>query len=264
MADHRSAQDLLHAFLRPPPAVVRDSGGEHSLLEQAERGRLRIFPGTENDIEEISYYRWGDSRRQILCLHGWGGKGAQFFAFIPALLEAGFSVIGFDAPAHGRSTGCYASGPAFARAAQEVARCMGPVSGILAHSLGTVAAVIAMDGGLEVTAAVLLAPLGFVAPLLETFIRNQQISEVQADLLRQAFQVRYPQRVLSVPEMARSASARALILHDVNDQDIPIEQARQIAEAWPGSEFVALSGVGHWRILRAREVIRRATAFFAR
>jgi pimeloyl-ACP methyl ester carboxylesterase len=263
VADYRSTKDLLEAFLSPPPTIVRASGREHSLVEQAEKGRLQIVPGTENDIEEISYYRWGNRSRQILCFHGWGGKAVQFFAFIPPLLESGFSVIAFDAPAHGRSSGCYASGPAFARAAREVARAMGPVTGILAYSLGAAAAVIAMDSGLTVSKAVLLAPMGFIAPLLETFIMKQQLTDAQADLLRQAFQARYPQRVLSVPEIVPGASTRALIFHDPNDQDIPIEDARQITQAWSGSEFVALSGVGHWRILRTKKVIGRAIAFFA-
>jgi pimeloyl-ACP methyl ester carboxylesterase len=110
----------LQEFLRPP-APLRNLKREEAILAQAEMSRLRIVPGTENDVEEVAVYRWGKADRRILLVHGWGGKAAQFFSFVGPLLESGFEVIGFDAPAHGLSSGTFASGPAFARAARMIA-----------------------------------------------------------------------------------------------------------------------------------------------
>src|SRR5258708_20010613 len=45
----------------------------------------------------IAAWRFGDEDRPaIVVAHGWGGRGAQLRAFLPALLEPGFPVVLFD------------------------------------------------------------------------------------------------------------------------------------------------------------------------
>ena len=47
---------------------------------------------------------WGDGAAgTIYLVHGWGGRGSQFAAMVPPLVEAGHRVVMFDAPAHGDS-----------------------------------------------------------------------------------------------------------------------------------------------------------------
>jgi pimeloyl-ACP methyl ester carboxylesterase len=53
----------------------------------------------------------------------------------------------------------------------------------------------------------------------------------------------------------------ALVIHDVDDAGVPWQQGRQIAEAWPGAQFVKTQGLGHNRILRDPAVIGRVVAF---
>src|SRR5260370_36306027 len=93
----------LQEFLRTPPPL-RNLKREEAILERADVSRLRIVPGTENDIEEVAVYRWGKADRRILLVHGWGGKAAQFFSFVGPLLQSGFEVIPFFAPAHPASS----------------------------------------------------------------------------------------------------------------------------------------------------------------
>ena len=40
-----------------------------------------------------------------LLVHGWEGRGAQLGSLVGPLVEAGLSVVAFDAPAHGDSPG---------------------------------------------------------------------------------------------------------------------------------------------------------------
>src|SRR5260221_8931856 len=107
----------LQEFLRPPPPL-RNLKREEAILERADVSRLRIVPGTENDIEEVAVYRWGKADRRILLVHGWGGKGAQFFLFVGPLLQSGFEVVAFYGSGHGVSSGAFASGAAFGRTAR--------------------------------------------------------------------------------------------------------------------------------------------------
>jgi pimeloyl-ACP methyl ester carboxylesterase len=53
-----------------------------------------------------------------------------------ALVGAGFRVVAYDAPAHGESTGRFASLPEFARALADVAEALGKIHGLFGHSLG--------------------------------------------------------------------------------------------------------------------------------
>jgi pimeloyl-ACP methyl ester carboxylesterase len=247
----------LQEFLRPPPPL-RNLKREEAILEQAAVSRLRIVPGTENDVEEVAVYRWGKADRRILLVHGWGGKAAQFFSFIGPLLDSGFEVIAFDAPAHGISSGTFASGPAFARAARMIAG--GPVHGIIAHSLGAAGSVIALTQGLVAGRVVFLAPAAFIESLLEEFIRLRQIPEPVAVELRQRFAARYSTEVVSVPLMTRAFRIPVLIFHDPNDRDIPFLHGQAIAAAWPSAELIPAS-VGHWRIMRDQTVIERTVQF---
>jgi len=247
-------------FLRPPK-VERELRKEAEILEKAEIKTILISPGTENPEERIVYYRWGNGSRRVLLVHGWAGKAAQYFNFIPYLVEADFEVISFDAPAHGRSSGELASGPAFARAAREVVDAAGSVDFAIAHSLGAAALSIAISRGMHVEKAVLLAPMAFVMPLLNDFMTSRDMRVDEREQLTSMFQNRYRNKVISVPDMARNFQTRVLILHDPEDQELPYKQAEAIAEAWPDAELVNTPNVGHWRILRSKEVIERSIAF---
>jgi len=250
----------LQEFLRPPPAL-RQLKRETEILAMANHAELTLRPGTENREEQIIYYRWGSGSKRVLLVHGWGGRAAQFFALIPRLVDAGFEVIAFDAPAHGASSGSFASGPAFARAARAVAG--EAVYGIIAHSLGAAGSTIALAQGLSANRVVFLAPAALIGSLLEEFIRLRQIPEPVAAELRQRFAARYSAEVVSVPLMARRFDAPLLIFHDPEDRDLPFSHSEAIAAAWPGAELIASSRAGHWRIMRDRAVIERAIRFLS-
>jgi len=251
----------LQEFLRPPPPL-RNLQREQVALARAEVSRLKIVPGTENEVEEIAAYRWGQADRRILLVHGWGGKATQFFPFIEPLRQSGFEVIAFDAPAHGASSGVFASGPAFARAARAIAG--GPVHGIVAHSLGAAGSAIALSQGFVAQRVVFLAPAALINPLLEEFIRLHQLPEPVAVELRQRFAARYSARIVAVPLIAKSFDIPLLIFHDPEDRDLPFAHGEAIAATWPGAKLVRASGIGHWRIMRDRSVIEQVVSFLAR
>ena len=50
----------------------------------------------------------------ILCIHGWEGRGTNFYKFIPKLTKNGFRVLAPDFPMHGKTggeeTGCHVFG----------------------------------------------------------------------------------------------------------------------------------------------------------
>jgi pimeloyl-ACP methyl ester carboxylesterase len=255
------ASIALADYLKPPPPP-RDLRNEVKLLEAAERGNLLVDPGVENPTESIEYYFWGSGSRRVLLVHGWGGKAIQFFGFVPALLEAGFQVIAFDAPAHGRSTGTFASGPGFASAASVVAAKFGQLDGVVAHSIGGAATIIALTESMRALRVVLLAPMAFVTPSLENFARKRNYSpDLTAELFR-LFREKYPARILDMPTLVDEFHFPALIIHDPDDPDVPFSDGRAIADRWPKARLLPAPRLGHWSILRNRQVIQTSVDFF--
>ena len=55
--------------------------------------------------KKVMVYTYGYSKRKVLLVHGWSGRGTQLYKIADKLLENGFMTISFDAPADGKSPG---------------------------------------------------------------------------------------------------------------------------------------------------------------
>ncbi|GLH74685.1 hypothetical protein GETHLI_31870 [Geothrix limicola] len=229
--------------------------------EREARRRGRPFHFLSKGLR-LRGHAWGEGPA-ILCLHGWEGRGTQFHAFIEPLTQAGFSLLAFDQPGHGGSEG-RRSGPLdWAQAIQDLVHQVGPIHGLIAHSLGAAGAAIAMDHGVPVPRAVFLAPPAQPDPYFEHLL----------DLLgfppsehAKAF-VAYLQRTGLPPErvrlrsLASRLSSPLLVIHDRGDRDVPWSDGAAIASAWPSATLHITEGLGHRRILRDASVIEKTVAF---
>jgi pimeloyl-ACP methyl ester carboxylesterase len=241
-------------FCRPPRHEPRAS--EEAFLATGERFTVR----SEN--QEIAVWSWG-SGPVVAMTHGWGGRAGRFSSMAGALVASGFRVVLFDAPAHGASMGRQASLPQFSRALLEVGAAVGPVYGLVGHSLGGAAVSLAMHQGLAAERAVLLAPPADVFLFSHAFAEHLRIPPRARSVMQQNLETRLQVswEELHIPTLARSMKADALIIHDQQDPDVPHEHGRQIADAWPGAQLFTTNGLGHRAILRNPEVIRRTLAF---
>ncbi len=93
--------------------------------------------------ENIAVWDWGEGPT-VLLVHGWNGCAAQMSRFIEPLVRAGYYVVAPDLPAHGASSGRRTNLFEFAEAIALLGRRVGPVHGVIAHSLGAAAAAISL------------------------------------------------------------------------------------------------------------------------
>ena len=114
------------------------------------------------------------ARGTVLLVHGWEGRASQLGAFVPSLLDFGFTVVGADAPGHGRSPGEAVDLMTYADVIGAVARAAGPVRAIhYAHSFGAAATTLALEGEhLSVDAAVLVSPPCALDKFADTFAKT--------------------------------------------------------------------------------------------
>jgi len=248
-----------HLFCTPPrhphPDVEKDwiARGE-SFEVTARRAR-------------VAAWRWGGARtRRVLLVHGWGGRGTQLHAFIQPLLDAGYEVIAFDAPAHGFSESRYASMLHFAQAIQAVADSVGGVHGVIAHSLGGAATNLALARGWikAVRVVTIAAPTDFDA-YSRYFARQMNVSDKVRDAMQKHLERRlgFTWKDLEGGLLATRHATPALIIHDRGDKEVPFSAAERIAAHWQGSLLLPTEKLGHRRILRDAVVVARSVEFMS-
>jgi pimeloyl-ACP methyl ester carboxylesterase len=241
-------------FCRPPRHQPR--AGDEAFLETGRRFSV------VSEAQELAAWEWGQGPT-IVLVHGWGSRAGRFSGMARALAEAGFRVVAYDGPAHGRSTGRLASLPEFARALGAVTRSVGPVYGLVGHSLGGAAVTLALRDELDAQRVVLLATPADVTRFSTAFADHFRLSPGTRLALQRNLETRLKTRwdELHLPTIARSLRASALLLHDREDDDVPYSQAEEIVRAWPGARLVLTSGLGHRAILRDPIVVRRTVGF---
>jgi pimeloyl-ACP methyl ester carboxylesterase len=247
-------------FRRPPRQPK--TRAQRQILAQATRCQVTL-----NDTR-VTAWRWdaaAPSRGRILLVHGWGGHGARLAAFVKPLLASGFSVVSFDAPAHGESEGAYASVPEFVDALLALEAAEGPFTGLVTHSVGGMAAALAFQRGLQAKAAVFLAPPASPDRYSRRFARFYGFPGDVHDSMKSRFESRYRMRWsdFRIAEVVGSVPTQLLVFHDRRDTCVPLGEARAIVGAWRGARLVETMGLGHHRILRDPDVVRQAVAFFA-
>jgi pimeloyl-ACP methyl ester carboxylesterase len=211
--------------------------------------------------KRIASWTWGAGSR-VLLAHGWEGSGRDMVPMATALVERGRSVTLFDMPAHGRSEGRTTTLPEMADAVGAVARATGTPDAIVGHSLGAAAAVLALRDGLGASAAALLAPVAEPWLFLRRLADLLAFSEARYDGLVAQIQARAGIAIHAIDgaTAARSLTARALILHDPADRQVPFSQGEALANAWRGANLHRMQGLGHRRLLYDPQAVMRVVA----
>jgi pimeloyl-ACP methyl ester carboxylesterase len=206
---------------------------------------------------------WG-AGPTVLLVHGWNGRGVQLGAFAPALVKAGYRVVTFDTPAHGRSPGNATNLPEISEAIQEIAQACGPVHAVIGHSFGVACTLFAVQQGLQLNRIAAISPPHNVRGLTQKFFTALDIDTPVQEIFNKKFEMNFGADLwerFSPEVLARQLSVPGLIVHDQDDRDVPHAEGEAVAQAWPGAQFVCTKGLGHRRILRDPEVIARVTAF---
>jgi pimeloyl-ACP methyl ester carboxylesterase len=198
----------------------------------------------------------------VILLHGWTGRATAMSGLVQPLLDAGLRVVAFDLPAHGNSTGATLDLPTGVASLAAVARAVGPVEAIVAHSFGGSIALAALAGTLPAQPRVVARRLVLIAPPSSM----QEVARWFADRIGlgprglRALEARI-HAVAGVPVTAFAGAAQlqryggpTLLLHCRNDREVPFAHAQALADADPSVRLEALAGLGHRRILTAPRV----------
>jgi pimeloyl-ACP methyl ester carboxylesterase len=212
----------------------------------------------------LAAWQWGTGPA-VLLVHGWEGRGAQLGALVDPLVQAGYRVVTFDAPAHGDSPGSLATIADFRDAVSAMYRHAHHLHGIVAHSLGCPATALALHDGVKTDSLVFLAGPATLEPAFLEFSRRLNLSDQATEAFKHhaAESTGIDFASLRAAALAPPCPPPLLVVHDRSDRAVPTSDGQEIVEHWPGATLWLTEGLGHQRILRDAEVVRRATDFVA-
>ncbi len=172
----------------------------------------------------------------MVLVHGWGSRAGRFSVDGGRAGRGGLSGRGVRRSGARRSTGRFASLPEFARALRAVSDEVGPVHGVVGHSLGGAAVTLALRDGLAAERVVLLAAPADVVRFSTAFADHLRLTPVTRAAMRRNLETRLRMRwdELHLPTIARSLRTAALVVHDRDDADVPYGQADEIARGLAG------------------------------
>jgi pimeloyl-ACP methyl ester carboxylesterase len=277
-----AARFALALFTIPVPQVVSPEA----------RAVLRVAAATTVSVggEPVRVFRWqangppaanaaharpidstsgsGGARPTVLLAHGWSSRAARLTAFVEPLRRAGFSVVAFDAPAHGESSGVQLDMSSYVDALRTVIERAGPVHGIIGHSFGGRASLLLLAAAqlTDVRAIALLAVPPDVSYMLEQFKLVLNLRRDVQHLLDRAFAARFgaPPERHSPEEHAHPIRTSTLLLHDSDDDVAPIAHACALARQLPTAQLIITRGLNHCGLLTHPPAIDAITAFMTK
>ena len=213
--------------------------------------------------KEIVVYSYGNSNKKILLVHGWSGRGTQLVKIADAFLENGYSTISFDAPAHGKSGTKTTLMLEFIESILEIEKSYGPFEFAVGHSLGGMAILNAIKKGMQVKKTVVIGCGNSVVNIVNTFVDKIGLPNKVAVMMRNSFEKKhhFDMESFSAYVAAKEVKIPVLVIHDNNDEDIPVSEAYHLAENLSDKEVLITNNLGHRKILGDSNVIAKIVEF---
>ncbi|MFB2772490.1 alpha/beta fold hydrolase [Pelatocladus sp. BLCC-F211] len=251
---------VFYLFCRPSsPAAIGRSQIE--MMTSAYRYHISI------NGKQVAVYRWGDGTNPVLLVHGWGSRAASFTKLAKKLLDAEYSPIAFDAPAHGESDGKTTTILEYEEICKQLSQEYGRFSAVIGHSFGILGLFKALKSSVLVDKVVSISGVCDFSFLEQEFSRKLRLSHpVQENLKKRIENLFAPIKdiwqTFSVNYNAGKISVPVLIVYDDDDDVVPQEQTMKIFNAYNHhSEIYKTQNLGHQRILLSKDVIQKIVNF---
>jgi pimeloyl-ACP methyl ester carboxylesterase len=187
----------------------------------------------------------------IIVLHGWGGNASLMLPLAAHLHHAGFHALFLDARNHGLSEhDTFASMPRFAEDLEAgvgwlEARPLVSSIGVIGHSVGAGAAILAASRGDQFGAVVSVSSLAHPGEMMSR--QMARIPRPIPALLLRAVQrtIGYRFDEFAPRERLGSVAAPVMLVHGDADDVVPISSLWDLADAHPGAEILVVPDGDH-------------------
>ena len=232
---------------------------ELMMRESAKKNILSI----DTIRKKIMVYIYGYSKKKILLVHGWSGRGTQLYSIADKILENKMMVISFDAPAHGLSDGSATSLVEFMKCIRQLEKEYGPFDAAIGHSLGGMALINAVTTGLKLNNLVVIGADNSIIEILKSNVEKFSLKPIIADKLIGLVNKRLAIDIkdYSSQNVAKNVDIPTLVIHDSGDKYVEVSNALSIRQSLKKGELLITNGLGHHKILKDPETNQRIIDF---
>jgi pimeloyl-ACP methyl ester carboxylesterase len=229
-------------------------------MADASQKKVLHVTSINKDIHVLSY---GFSDKKVLLAHGWAGRSTQLVMIANTLLEKGFMVISFDAPAHGKSTGKKTNLLEYIETIYCFHKEFGPFEAAIGHSFGAMAIMNAQANATLFKCLVTIGSGDKVADILINFAKNLGLDALFGQKLLHYFQKQRNLHLTSydASEAAKKVKAPTLVIHDAMDGDVFVSCAINIRQNLEKGKLYITNGLGHTKILRDKNITQKIVHF---
>lgn len=235
------------------PRRLRRPIPEEAVLLSAKRSSVAYLG------EDLPVWSWGEGPT-VLLVHGWEGRGSQLArAYVEPLTERGYRVVAFDMPGHGDAPSSLMSVIDFSEVIQRVARALGPIHAIVAHSVAGAATVIAQSQAHLADRLVIIAAPLHPRDFFRGYVDALELSTTMEQRVLARLEARYGISLVDVDTQRHAplVEVPVLVVHDVEDPAVPYAHGAALAAALPKATLLSTHGLAHQRVLRAEQVVTR-------
>ena len=213
--------------------------------------------------KEIMVYHYGKSNKKVLLIHGWSGRGTQFFKIADFLVENGYATVSFDAPAHGLSSGTQTMMNEFVICTRVLNEKYGPFEIGIGHSLGGMTLLNAINIGVPFKKAICIGSGNSIYDIMKDFVAKLEMKPIIAKMMKDYYDKKFgvDLETFSSYQIAKNIEIPTLIIHDTEDKDVPVQCAYDIHQNLKQGELLITKGLGHRKVLGDVKVLEKIIEF---
>jgi pimeloyl-ACP methyl ester carboxylesterase len=258
LSKKKAAEKAFELFRTPQRRTKKEPS---KIFKEAENVRFKL------EGFFIHGYRWNKGRsKKVLIVHGFESSIINFEQYVRPLIDKGYEVLAFDAPAHGHSSGDMITAPLFAAMITKIYQLYGPIQSFIAHSFGGLVLSIALEKlqPSDGTKIVFIAPLTEMKTAIDQFFHfvklNVGVRKEFDELIANTGD--RPVEWYSTHRAIKTISAKILWIHDEDDEQTPLSDALKVKEEnLPDVKFIITKGLGHRKIYRDQKIMQEIIDF---
>ena len=212
---------------------------------------------------DIVVYQWENTGEKVLIIHGWSSRGTQMYRIAEKLHQAGFHVVAFDAPAHGKSTGKTTNMLQIIEVTQYLKHYFGDFYALVGHSLGGNIAHQYARAANKLEKIVTIAAVDKISTVFANFIKMVGLSDKTYRRMTHYFEQKYSVDIndYDTSIAAKEVNIPSLVIHDKQDFDVGYDCAVQIVKNNKNATLMTTEGLGHSKILNDSKVVEAVASF---
>jgi pimeloyl-ACP methyl ester carboxylesterase len=254
-----AARECFKMFCTPENFPLKETP---LIYRQAKRAKFMV------DGKKIRGHRWSHPKDdRVLILHGFSSAAYKFDKYIISMMNKGYEVVAFDAPAHGQSEGKTLNAVQYKEMIKKAIYKFGPFNKFIAHSFGCLALSLALEEieHDENTRVVFISAATETSSSLDYAFKalNLDDKKIRTEIDNIIYDITgNDPDWFSIKRAMPGIKAKILWIHDEDDRVTPYKDVERVREKnFPNIEFMITNGFGHQKIYHEKEVKDAITNF---